>query len=390
VTVTPSDTDLAEYRQRIRAVLAPYPPAVVTQWEARQRLPETLLRELADVGVFAARWRHGANAGAGHLAVLVEETCQVSVALSIAVIGHSELFIGALSTLASTPGQRDLAAAAMAGEVTGCFAATEPAGGSDLTRMATVVTPDGDGWRLQGHKRYVSNAAQATHVLVLAATDGRAARDLTLVVAPRAADGVRLAGILPTVGSRACPPGELTFDAVLPADAVLGTPGMGLVYASQLLQYERLAICVQMVTLSRWALRFATAFARRRRHGEVRLIDRQVIRHRLAWAQARLWPLESRLRELLARTGAGELVTHGLTGLKMVAAAECERIVSDCMQVLGARGYETHYPLERIWRDVRLARVGGGSEEVMAELVGGRMDRPDAAADALVDEFIDA
>lgn len=376
------------YRLRLRQVLDAYGPSDADAWERAGRLPADLLACLGAKGVFRDRWRPGAERGVGHLVALIEETCWLSGGLSLAVTAHSEVFIGALTLLASTPHQRALLDSALAGQAIGCFAATEAHGGSDLTGIRTAVEAHGTGWRLRGRKRYVSNAGQATHLLLLARTGSAPdARDLALVLVPVDTPGVRMEGVLPAVGSKACPPGEFSFDAVLPADAMLAAGGLGLMYAVRLLQFERIAICVQLTTAARIALGMATAFARRRQIGSERLMDKQVIRHRLAHAQADLWAVQSQLRELVRSTGAGTLPTHELAGLKLVASRVCERVISDCMQVMGARGYTSNYPLERLWRDVRLARVGGGADEVMAELVGSRLDRRDERFDGLLDHY---
>jgi alkylation response protein AidB-like acyl-CoA dehydrogenase len=380
--------EVERYRDRVRQTLASFGAEAAEDWERSGRLPAAVLAGLGAEGAFRERWRPGAEPGVDHLVALIEETCWFSGSLSLAVTAHSEVFIGALTLLAATRRHRALLETALAGAAIGCFAATEAQGGSDLTGIRTTIEPRGKRWRLRGRKRYVSNAGLATHVLLLArAGTAPDARDVALVLVPVDTPGVQMEGALPAVGSRACPPGEFSFDAVLPADAVLAPAGLGLAYAVRLLQFERIAICVQLTTAARIALGLATAFARRRPVGAARLMDKQVIRHRLAEARAELWTVQSQLRELVRSTAAGTLPTHELAGLKLVATRVCERVVGDCMQVMGARGYTSNYPLERLWRDVRLARVGGGTDEVMAELVGSRLDRPDDRFDALLDYY---
>jgi alkylation response protein AidB-like acyl-CoA dehydrogenase len=185
--------------------------------------------------------------------------------------------------------------------------------------------------------------------------------------------------------------GQVTFDTQLPADALLGTAGLGLLYASHLLQFERISICAQLLTGAETALRLAVAYARYRAMGGSRVMDKQVIRHRLASCQAELWNLQSRLRELSARVQEqASMPAHEIAALKLAAGESVGRIVDTCMQIFGARGCSVNFPLERIWRDCRMARLGGGADEVLADLVASGLDRRDPQFDDLLGRYLSA
>jgi alkylation response protein AidB-like acyl-CoA dehydrogenase len=374
------------FRDRVRAALGAFTAQDMAEWERDGHIPRDAIGELARRGLFRERWADGAMAGLPHLITMSQEACCRSSGLAMALMGHSEIFIGALRWLADSPAQLALLDSALDGTAVGCFAATEPQGGSSLAAIQTAAIPAGDGWHLQGCKRYVSNVGGATHGLVLARPEqARGAGDLALFVVPLDAPGVTVDGYFDAVGIRSCDVGQLTLDADLPGDALLGQPGLGLLYASHLLQFERISICAQLLTSAERAIRLAAAFGRWRAIGESRLIDRQVIRHRLAGCQAELWTLESRFRELiaLARERLG-MPAREIAALKLVVGEACVRIVDSCMQVLGARGCGTSFPLEHMWRDCRLARVGGGTDEVLAELVAAGLDRDDPPFDEML------
>ncbi|HZM81956.1 MAG TPA: acyl-CoA dehydrogenase [Candidatus Limnocylindrales bacterium] len=374
-----------EFRRTIRHVLDDLGECAAGSWEQLGHVPREVFAALGKAGVFQDRWQKGAFEGVDRLAALIEETSLVSGGLSVSVMGHSEIFIGALTALARSHPQKMLLELALRGDVVGSFAATEVHGGSDLSAVRTIARREGDGWRLTGTKRYITNLGAATHVLVLCRIDGRPdVRDLSLFVVPLGREGVRRTGVFDTVGLRAGLPGEIEIDAHLPGSAMLGGGGLGLAHVNRLLQFERLCICVQLVTAARFSLGLAAAYARGRQIGETRLIDKQAVRHRLARDHAELWAVESRLRELIAALRAGRLPAHELAGLKLVASRVCEQVAGDSMQVLGARGFTTNYPLERVWRDTRLARIGGGADEVMAEAVASRLDKRDNHFDELV------
>jgi acyl-ACP dehydrogenase len=378
-----------DFRQRLRSTLGAYDEGTLASWEISGHVPREVITGLAQASVFRERWSPGAERGLPYLIALSEEASRRSSGLAVAVMGHSEMFIGSLAWLGQPTAQRALLADALAGQAVGCFSATEQQGGSSLADIRTSAAASPGGWRLRGSKRYVSNVGQATHVLVLARMDGT--RDLSLFILPLQHPGVRIDGFFGTLGTRACDVGQLTIDAELPAEALLGQPGLGLAYASHLLSFERISICAQLLSSAESALRLAASYARQRITGGSRVIDRQVIRHRLADGQAALWNLQSRLRELTRDAGQQQqMPAREIAALRLAAGTATGQIVDTCLQILGARGGSDAFPLERLWRDTRMARLGGGTDEVLADLVAAGIDRPDPEYDAVLAAYLAA
>jgi len=379
-----------EFRARVRGVLDGFTADEVASWEQARHLPMTAVAAIARQGIFRARWEQGAEGGLSMLVALSQEACQLSSGLALAVMGHSEMFIGALTWLAETASQRALLEDALDGRIVGCFAATEPQGGSDLAGIRSTATRVAGGWRLRGRKRYVSNLGGASHVLLLARPDTAGdAGDLGLFIVPVDAPGVTVERYFDAVGIAACDVGEVSFDTVVPSDAVLGNPGLGMMYATHLLHFERISICAQLLASAELSLRLAVAYARRRMVGGARVFDRQAIRHRLAGCRAELWTLQGRLAELIARIERQQgLPAREIAAFKLTSAEAVGRIVDACLQVCGARGCMRGFPLERIWRDTRMARLGGGTDEVLADLVASGLDRTDPSVESLLDEYL--
>ncbi|SCG54300.1 acyl-CoA dehydrogenase family protein [Micromonospora halophytica] len=373
-----------KYRDSVRAALTAIGPDP-RDWAVAGHLPREVFPTLAEHGVFRDRWLPGAAPGVPRLIAMAEELSEFDSGLALAAMGHSEVFIGALRWLAAGSTQQALLDDALDGRAVGCFGATEPHGGSDLSGLRTTATPQPDGWHLVGRKRYVSNLGAATHLLAVARVAGSGPRDLALFLVPLDAPGVRIEGFFATAGLRSCDVGEVSLDTPLGPQALLGAPGMGLAYASRLLQFERLSICAQLLTAGRMALGLAAAYARRRMIEGKPLLDKQAVRHRLAHAHARLGVAAAALRDTGARAVAGEGFAHEVAALKLVVCDTVERVTDDCLQVFGARGYTTNFPLEGWWRDVRLARIGGGADEVLTELLAGRLFRADPRFDAELD-----
>ena len=380
-----SPLDLASFR----LALAEFGAAATAHWEKDNRIPPAAIAALGKARVFRDRWQHGAESGLPYLLVYSEEIFRCSSGLAISAMGHSEMFTGALVWLAIDPAHHDLLESAMDGKIAGCFAATEMHGGSSVAGIQTNATRSQSGWHLTGTKRYITNIGGATHVLVLAREQETAGHDLSLFIVSTDTLGARIDGFFDMVGLRGCDIGQASFDVDLPDSAALGRPGLGLLYATRLLQFERVSICAQLIAAAGDALRLAVAYSRRREVGGSRVIDKQAIRHRLALCQARLWNLESRIGDLAERAGRmGTMPGHEIAALKLTAGEDVGKIVDTCMQVFGGRGSSRNFPLERIWRDARLARFGGGTDEVLADLIGSYLDRPDQVTDTSLEGFI--
>jgi alkylation response protein AidB-like acyl-CoA dehydrogenase len=382
----PATAGEAGYRELVRQAVDAFDAATKAGWHAARHVPPSALAALGAMGVFEGRWEPGAYGGIGRLTELVTELQRCDSGLALAAIGHSEVFIGALIRHGRTDGQTRLLREAVAGGAIGCFAATEPQGGASLAAIAAAAERTAHGWHLAGVKRYVSNVGSATHAVVLARADPGPS-DLSLFVVPLDAPGVSIDGFFDTSGVQSCDVGQLSLDVGLPADALLGRRGLGLLYASHLLQFERLAISALLLGAAEQSLALATAYARSRQLAGARVMDKQVIRHRLAKAHAELWNLQSRLADIVAFSQRESAVpAHEISALKLIAGQRVTEIIDMSMQVLGARGNTTSYPLERLWRDCRVARIGGGTDEVLADTVASFIDRPDPRSQALLEQ----
>jgi alkylation response protein AidB-like acyl-CoA dehydrogenase len=375
-----SDND--EYRQLVKAALAPF-ASEVDAWERGGHLPRSLFRALGEAGAFRQRWQRGPVEGHPLARILVEELIAVNGGAALAVSIHSEVFVHALVRFGGEK-YEDLLTDALAGSAIGCFAATEATGGSDLGALRATASEDKAGWRLRAEKRYTTNAGAATHVLILANSQiGR--RGPSLFCLPMTRPGVEVRGYFETLGVRSADTSALSIDAAIgPAD-VVGRLGTGMRIALLLLDFERLAGAAGTLSGAETALRLARAWARRRSQFGARLIDHQALRHRLADRWADLYAARAALDRTCQRL-AGEQVPHvEIAATKLFAVRAASLAVDEVLQIFGARGYTAAYPLERMYRDVRLTRIGGGTDEMMRDIVASHLDCSDAEADEWLD-----
>jgi alkylation response protein AidB-like acyl-CoA dehydrogenase len=290
---------------------------------------------------------------------------------------HCELFCGLLASGHGSDVLDHLLARAIRGEIVGCVASTEPSGGSSIRRPVSRADMAVDGgWHVTAEKWFITNAAMASHAIIsTSAFSGAGALGHTLFVVGLDDPAVTRTGSFETVGMRACDTSTFVVDGTVTDQARLGRPGTGLVLLSKALQMERLLASRQVLTAARQAMVEATDFLRTRIVDGQPLLQRQALRHRLADCSAHLLAAEALLGNVVRRLGAGAIVEREIAATKLVATRVACEITDECLQFLGGRGYTTDYAAERIWRDTRIARIGGGSDEVMREVIASSHDR---------------
>jgi alkylation response protein AidB-like acyl-CoA dehydrogenase len=378
------DPDASDYKEQVRAALEPFIQQF-SSWERDGHLPAQFFAVLGEAGLFRERWAKGAVGGHYLIRALLDELAPLNAGAALALSIHSEVFTHALARFGSEA-QRPLLEGALAGQVIGCFAATESGGGSDLPGLRATAAQTGDSWHLQAEKRYITNVGRATHVLVLAnSVTGR--HGLCLFCVPLDRPGVTIRGFYKTLGVCSADTAALSIDTVLEPTDVIGRPGAGLLMALRLLDFERLAGASALVAGAENALKLAGAWARRRQQFGVRLFDHQALRHRLADRWADVYAARAALDATCHRLGEPSLPHVEIAATKLLAARAASLTADETLQIFGARGYTTAYPVEQMYRDVRLTRIGGGTDEMMREIIAASLDVADSAAAAQLDMY---
>ena len=342
-----------------------------------EHIPASVFHQLGSSGYYRDRWRDGQVRGLPIALEFIRQVAPISAGVGLAASIHCEIVIAALRFSGRSPHQRALLDQALDGTMIGCLAATEDRGGSDLHGVTTCATPlGGDRWHLEGAKRYTTNLGTATHALVLARTAGGDQPRHLLFLVELGLPGVNVRGFFPKLGVGPADAGRLELDVHLTREeALLGPAGSGLVTLMRCLRYERLTVACGVLATARVALDLAIEFLRHREQFGQRLFDMQALKHRAGIAWTELEASEALLQrtvELVLQRRARE---HHISAAKLHAARTANAVIDEALQMLGGRGYTTAFPIERFWRDVRLARIGGGSDEVMLETIGKGLDR---------------
>jgi fatty-acyl-CoA synthase len=377
------------FRDRVRAHIAQSIVPWVAAAERDRRFPCRVVPELAASGLLRERWAGGDHGDAGKAVLLAEELGRAGAGgVGVGISVHLEAVISILRRFGRSDALQELCRQALDGSAIGCVAVSERANGSDIAAVETIARRDRDGWRIEGEKRYVSLGAAADFALVLArqqdARSDAPAAAVTMFAIPR--DQWQVTEQLRSVGNRSLETVTLSIDAHVGDELVIGRAGRGLHMATWGLTHERLASAAQALGTATLALELATAHAERRVQFGARLMHHQAIRVLLGRLASQLWVSRAALYALAGSLDRARPDTaRHAAAVKVTAARLAEHVVSDCMQVLGGRGYiEDTSPLARMWRDVRLARIGGGTDEMMWELVAAGLQGSDELYDQLV------
>ncbi|MCX6468401.1 MAG: acyl-CoA dehydrogenase family protein [Corynebacteriales bacterium] len=371
--VAPTDT----YRELLDRVFDDEVRGWVDEAEATAHFPRPLIEKLGAAGVFAEKWGDATTPDIDKLVALSfalgglgSAGIGVGVSLHDSAIAILRRFGGRSDTL------RTVAEAAIAGETVLCLAASESSGGSDLQIAQTSIAPQDSGFRVRGHKKFVSLSPIADHILVVArdtSADGSAAHgNVALVLVPTR--DVTVHAPWDKAGAAPLDTASVEIDTWVPADHLIGRPGTGLAMVSWGLAHERLSIAGQVAAACEMVLGVTVARMQDRTQFGNTLFEHQALRLRVADLHARVEMLRWSLHGVAA---AGRLDVRTASALKVTAARLGEEVMGECMHIFGGSGYlldET--PLARWWRDMKLARVGGGADEVLWELVAAGM-RPD-------------
>lgn len=358
-----------EAADRIRELYVETFRAEAAEWERERGVPRSVYARLGDVGAFEARWPDGAR-GNGRIdigALIARETTLASVGGCVAIGTHLEGYFRALARCEHGAAIWD---DALAGRAIGALAVTERAGGSTPANCETLAERDGDGWIVSGHKHYASNMRAATDVVVFARTArGRDLSSFTLFAIPT--DDPRVT-ITPhdVVGCAASATCMVDLDAVRVGDERrVGAIGSGLILLLELLRAERLGAASAGLAVAELMFEMALAFAERREIAGKPLRQHQAIAHRLATLASDIAAGRALLAERLRAAESGRITSAEAGQAKLVLNRIAWRTADEAMQIAGGRGFTEETPLARIWRDIRIGRIGGGTDEVQLELV---------------------
>ena len=292
--------------------------------------------------------------------------------LATGVLVQTDMVLPPIEALGTEDLKQRYLPGAIAGALIGCLAITEPDAGSDVAGIRTTAVRDGDDYILNGTKMFITNGQRADFCLLVAKTDPDAGHQgITLFVVDTNSPGFQVSRTLEKLGMHSSDTAELSLtDVRVPGANILGTEGRGFYHISWELQGERLADAASCVAEADRLLESALAYAKERRAFGQPIGSFQAIRHKLATTAMRIDAARQQVYAAALLFANGEYPVREISMAKLNASRTCCEAADDCVQIFGGYGYMREYGIERAYRDVRLHRIGAGSDEIMLEVIG--------------------
>jgi alkylation response protein AidB-like acyl-CoA dehydrogenase len=258
------------------------------------------------------------------------------------------------------------------GEKISCLGITEPDAGSDVAGIKTRAVRDGDDWVINGSKTYITNGHRADYIVLVAKTDPDAGYDgFTLFLVDMDLPGVIREQKLEKLGMHSSDTALLAFqDVRVPADAVLGEVGKGFYHIMWELQGERLCSAAGCVAGAERVFDRTLQYAKERKAFGRSIGHFQVIRHKFAEMATKIETARQLVYTTAWRVDNGDYPVREISMAKLYAARIATEVADECIQIHGGAGYMKEYGIERSWRDIRLNRIGAGTDEIMLDLIG--------------------
>jgi butyryl-CoA dehydrogenase len=350
--------------------LAPF----AAQWDREHTFPAEAVTELGALGFLGMlvpdEWGGG---GAGYLAyaLAVEEIAAGDGSVSTIMCVQNTLIALPLLRFATEAQKKHLLGPVARGETLGCFCLTEPQAGSDAGNLKTRARRDGNGWVLSGTKQFITSGAQADLAVVFAVSEPKAGKDgISAFLVPTDSPGYSVARIEEKLGQNASDTAQVVFDdARLEADALLGDENGGYRIALSTLEGGRIGIAAQAVGMARAAYEAALAYAQEREAFGKPIIRHQAVAFRLADMATGIEAARQLVHHAAALADAGQPCRKEAAMAKLFASETAEKVCSDAIQVHGGYGYLKDFPVERIWRDVRVCSIYEGTSDIQRLII---------------------
>ena len=344
------------------------------EWELEGTFPREIFTKAGALGLFGINKRVDVGGSAldyWYTVAYAEELVRCrSGGVATALMVQSDMATPILDAIGSEALRAEFLAPAITGEKIAALGVTEPGAGSDVAALRTVARRDGDDYVISGQKTFISNGARADFVVTAVRTGGEGHKGISFVVVPTDAPGFSVGAKLEKVGNLASDTAELFFDEVrVPTRYRLGEENQGFALVMSNFEGERLMVALNAVATMALAIEDAVSYGREREIFGRPVVGFQVWRHKLAERLTQIEAARQLTYHAADRFDRGLPATREITMAKLFASDLAQQVLYDAQQLFGGAGYMLEYPIARAWRDVRLLTVGGGTSEVMKEIV---------------------
>ena len=333
------------------------------------QFPAQELKELAQLGAFGiaipTEWG-GAGLDYISLVLALEEIAAGDGAISTIISVQNSLPCGITLAYGTQAQKQQYLTRFASGEWLGCFCLTEPHVGSDASAISCRAEREGDEWVLNGTKQFITSGKHAQVALVFAVTDKTAGKKgISCFLVPTDTPGYIVASLEDKMGQHASDTATIIFENCrIPADHILGQEGEGYKIALSNLEAGRIGIAAQSVGMARAALDAAVQYANQRKAFGVEIVQHQAVAFRLADMATQIEAARQLVFHAASLKDAGQPCLKEASMAKLFASTMAERVCSDAIQIHGGYGYVSDFPVERIYRDVRVSQIYEGASDI--------------------------
>ncbi|HUL08047.1 MAG TPA: acyl-CoA dehydrogenase family protein [Candidatus Acidoferrum sp.] len=358
-------------RQFAQEQLAPH----AAEWDAKAEFPQAAVDAMGELGLMGMlvpeEWG-GAGVDRVSYALAVEELAAGDGSCSTIMTVHNS--VGCVPILQhGTQAQKERFLRSMAkGETLACFCLTEPSTGSDASAIKTRARRDGNHWVLEGAKQFITNGSTADLAIVFAVSDpAKGKKGITAFLVPTDTPGFKVARLEKKLGLRASDTAQIVLENCrLTPDLMLGQEGEGYRIALGNLEGGRIGIAAQAIGMARAAFEAALAYAKERQTFGTAIINHQAVQFRLADMATRIEAARALTLSAAALRDAGRPCLKEASMAKLFASEMAERVCSAALQIHGGYGYLADFPVERIYRDVRICQIYEGTSDIQRLVIG--------------------
>jgi len=368
------ETDVhAQLREQARRFAIKEIGPYAHQWEEAEQFPRALYTKVADAGLLAVAYPEAVGGGGdlSHALAISEEMILHGKSVgTCAGLGSHAIALPPIVAHGTDAQKERYVRPALAGKIISALAITEPGTGSDVAAVGTKAVRDGDHYVVNGAKTFITSGCRADIVTTAVRTGGEGHGGISLLVIERGTAGFSVSSKLKKTGWWASDTAELAFeDCRVPADNLIGAENAGFIPIMQNFVSERLLLASNCVAIAMLAHAEAAAYTKQRMAFGRNLSGFQVIRHKLADMATRIAAARALSGELISRLLDGSATPALAAMTKNTASDMCSFVCDQAVQIHGGYGYMRETVVERLYRDARLYPIGGGTREIMNEII---------------------
>ncbi|WP_025665921.1 acyl-CoA dehydrogenase family protein [Aquimarina megaterium] len=362
------------FRQSLREFLKKEVTPHIDKWEKTGDIDRFIWEKFGEMGYFGIAYPEeygGLDLDLFYTVILLEELQKInSGGFAAAIWAHAYLAMTHLNKEGDHRIKEMYLKPSISGEKIGCLGITEPFGGSDVAGMRTTAVKEGDHYVINGSKTFITNGVYSDYLVIAAKTNPELGnKGISIFVVDRDTPGIS-ATKLEKLGWKASDTGEIAFDNVkIPANNLMGEENKGFSYIMQHFALERLIMGVNAHARTEYALEYVIQYMSEREAFGKTIDKFQALRHTVADIASEVEMCKEFNYSVAKRLNDGKYVVKEASMSKLISTKIADEAIYKCLQLLGGYGYMEEYPMARLFRDSRLGPIGGGTSEILREVI---------------------